>query len=70
MGALTRARSEASELGNESVKPEHILLGLVSDPESSVVRMLRESAADPEQVRTAVIRLLNRGAPDSDDASC
>jgi hypothetical protein len=69
-GALKRARSEASELGNESVEPEHILLGLVSDPESSVVRILRESPADPEQVRTAVIRLLNRVAPDSDDASC
>jgi hypothetical protein len=57
---LERARTEASGLGNESVEPEHILLGLVSDPGSSVARMLRESGADPEQIRPAVLRLLNR----------
>jgi hypothetical protein len=70
MGALTRARSEASELGNESVKPEQILLGLVSDPENLVVRMLRESSVYPEQVRTAVACLLNRADPDGDNTGC
>jgi hypothetical protein len=65
-GALDRARIEASELGNESVEPEHILLGLASDPESAVARMLRQTGADPEQIRTAVLLLLNRAPPDGD----
>ncbi len=69
-GVLERARTEASRLGNESVEPEHILLGLVSDPESPVMRMLPESAADPIWVRAAVTRLLNRADPDGDDAGC
>jgi hypothetical protein len=68
MAVLERARVEASELGNAMVEPEHILLGLVSDPESPVVRMLRESAVDPGRVRAAVLRLRDSADPDGDDA--
>jgi Clp amino terminal domain, pathogenicity island component len=59
--ALGRARSEASALGDASVEPAHILLGLISDRESPVAAMLREISVDPEHARSIVLRLLNRG---------
>lgn len=65
---LDRARTQASELGDESVEPEHILLGLVSDPDSAVARILRENGAEPEQIRAAVLRLLHRSEPDGGPA--
>ena len=66
---LHRARAEADRLGNDLVAPEHILLGLLDDRESSAVRMLGESGADAEQIRTAVTRLLDRAEPDGDPAN-
>lgn len=66
---LHHARAEADRLGNDLVAPEHILLGLLDDRESSVVRLLRESGADAEQIRTTVTRLLNPAEPDSDPAN-
>lgn len=63
---LERARTEASGLASEPVEREHILLGLVSDLHSPVVRMLRAGGSGPEQIRAMVLRLLDRSEPDGD----
>lgn len=62
--AFDRARGEASDLGGGPVEPAHILLGLVSDPQSAVVGIMRDSNVDPGRIRTAVTQLLDPTEPE------
>ena len=54
---LQRAPLEATSLGSDRVACEHILLALVGEPDGTAARILREHGADPETVRSEVIRL-------------
>ena len=49
------ARYEVSELGGQSIGPEHLLLGLLRDDKSLIPRLLREQ---DETVREAIRRRL------------
>jgi Clp amino terminal domain, pathogenicity island component len=52
---LELALHEALSLGHDYIGTEHLLLGLVSQSESVASEILRDSNADPETVRDAVL---------------
>jgi ATP-dependent Clp protease ATP-binding subunit ClpC len=56
--ALEEAQRESLNLGAIDIGTEHILLGLVTESECVAVRILRQHAADPENVRAATMRLV------------
>ena len=49
---------ESLQLGNESIGPGHILLGLITEGHGVAVEVLRVLGAEPEQVRARVIEVL------------
>jgi hypothetical protein len=54
---LERALREARSLGHYSITTEDILLGLVREKEGVAARILFELGADPETIRSEVIRV-------------
>jgi hypothetical protein len=48
------AQNAAREAGNSEITPDHLLLGVLSDPEALVTKLLRAQRVDPESVRAAV----------------
>jgi ATP-dependent Clp protease ATP-binding subunit ClpA len=56
---LELALREALELGHNHIGTEHILLGLVRENEGVAARILLEFDVDAEQVRNAIVRLLD-----------
>ena len=56
--SLELALHEALSLGHDYIGTEHLLLGLVSQGESVASEILRDSNADPETVRDAVLLTL------------
>jgi hypothetical protein len=48
------AQNAAHEAGNSEITPDHLLLGVLSDPEALVTKLLRAQRVDPESVRAAV----------------
>jgi hypothetical protein len=56
---LELAQAEARSLGHNNVGTEHILLGLARENEGVAARILLDFDADPERIRTAVIRMLS-----------
>ena len=58
LGAALRA---ATDLGHTYVGSEHLLMGLLSDPESVSARLLRARGADSEELRDAVVRMSGEG---------
>lgn len=52
--ALARTRDEAARMHYEYIGTEHMLLGLISDPNSLAVAMLESQAITPDEIRTAV----------------
>ncbi|MEV5755141.1 Clp protease N-terminal domain-containing protein [Actinoallomurus sp. NPDC052308] len=57
-GALELAVTEATALGHNYVGCEHLLLGLVAEPEGTAGRVLRSLGADPRLTRRAVTAAL------------
>jgi hypothetical protein len=59
--AVVWAQDAAHELDHDHVGTEHILLGLVRDPESVAVEALASSGISPEAVRAEVEAQVGRG---------
>jgi len=59
---LELALDEARELNLKFVDTEHLLLGMLRDPDSPAVGVLRALGAAPEQVRAEVIKMLGGAA--------
>jgi ATP-dependent Clp protease ATP-binding subunit ClpA len=62
--ALDRAHAEAQALGHDRVEAEHILLGLLGDDDGAAVRVLARLGADPQAIRSELVRTLGVGAID------
>src|ERR671910_685934 len=58
---LELALREALQLGHNYIGTEHILLGLVREPEGVAARVLSNLGVDPDKVRREVVRMLGRG---------
>ena len=54
--ALVRSKHEAEVLGAKEVRSEHLLLGLLGEPDGAAARVLRELGLDLEEVRRQAIR--------------
>ena len=61
--ALNSALSFASELGHSYVGSEHLLLGLLSTPDSAASRILIARGASADGIRTAMIGITGIGSP-------
>jgi Clp amino terminal domain, pathogenicity island component len=61
--ALAAAADEARELGHHYVRPEHLVLGLLSLPEEMAARALATEGISLEVVREHVIQRLGRAEP-------
>jgi ATP-dependent Clp protease ATP-binding subunit ClpA len=59
---LELALREALSLGHNYIGTEHILLGLVDEPDGVAVRILLDFGADAETIRNEMIRLISRPA--------
>ena len=57
--ALELALREAQALGHNYIGTEHLLLGLVRDPDALAARILLDFDADPQKIRNEVIRMLS-----------
>ncbi len=62
--ALNSALTVAGELGHSYIGSEHLLLGLLSSPESAAARLLTARGAKPESVRATVIEITGKGFPE------
>jgi len=61
--AFASAASEARALGHYYVRPEHLLLSLLAQPEELAARALAELGVTPEAVRARVLERLPPSAP-------
>ncbi|MEU9833162.1 Clp protease N-terminal domain-containing protein [Streptosporangium sp. NPDC048047] len=52
------ARREAREAGDDEIRPEHLTLGLLSEPQAIAARVLAEHGAPPDAVRRAATATL------------
>lgn len=59
---LDRSGDESLRLGHDHVGTEHLLLGLVDEPDGLAGRILAEAGADPEKIRQQVTRQLAASA--------
>ncbi len=55
---VVRSQIEANEAGNTSIRPEHLVLGLLSEPEALAARAIVAQGVSLEAVREAVVRRL------------
>lgn len=62
--ALNSALRFASDLGHSYIGSEHLLLGLLSTPESAAAKMLAFRGAKLDEVRSSVIEITGMGSPD------
>ena len=60
---LNAAADEARELGHEYIRPEHIVLGLLAQPDELAARVLSELEVTPELARAKTEERLGRHAP-------
>lgn len=51
---LAEPAREALRHGSRQIAPEHLLLGILHDPESGAVRTLRALGADPDVIRAGL----------------
>jgi ATP-dependent Clp protease ATP-binding subunit ClpB len=58
--ALHDAQTKALRFGHTEVDGEHLLLGLLDQPEGIVPRLLTQAGADPDRLRTALESDLSR----------
>ncbi|MFZ0229901.1 MAG: Clp protease N-terminal domain-containing protein [Mycobacterium sp.] len=52
--AVVAAQKAAHEAGNNEITPGHLVLGVLSDPEALVTKLLGSQQVDPESVRAAI----------------
>lgn len=59
------ARAEASDLGHDFIDAEHLLLGILRDKGSAGTVVLRDSGADPDEIRMRILELTpqRKGSP-------
>ncbi len=62
--ALNMALRSASELGHSYIGSEHILLGLMSCPDSAASKLLTSRSIAPNTVRATVIEITGVGSPE------
>ena len=55
--ALAQARREASELRHGCVGTEHVLLGIIANPESIGGSLLKAGGVDPEQIQDRIVSI-------------
>ncbi len=60
---LTFSREEALRLGNQFIAPEHLMLGLLRQPEGKALRLLERLKVDPFQVRESIEEKLKSNQP-------
>ncbi|WP_055403586.1 MULTISPECIES: Clp protease N-terminal domain-containing protein [unclassified Mycobacterium] len=53
-GAVVAAQNAAHEAGNDEITPDHLLLGVLSDPAALATVLLRRQDIDTEALRAAV----------------
>jgi len=56
--AVMAAQNEARAAGNDQIAPEHLILGLLGDPEALAVKMLAAQDLDVDTVRRAASEVL------------
>ncbi len=61
------AQNEARAAGNDQITPEHVVLGLLSEPESLAVKALAAQGIDAEAVRAAATAVLPARADEVPD---
>jgi ATP-dependent Clp protease ATP-binding subunit ClpA len=61
--ALTAAAGEARQLGHDYVRPEHLILGLLSLPEEIAARALADQGVSIATAREHVVQRLGSGEP-------
>ncbi|MFJ4190762.1 Clp protease N-terminal domain-containing protein [Kitasatospora sp. NPDC089509] len=59
--AVVIAQEEARQLGHDRVGSEHLLLGILEQPEDPALAVLAEAGLDQEAARQAVRRLRGKG---------
>lgn len=60
---LTFSKQEASRLGNPFLAPEHLMLGLLNDPETKAGKMLSKLSVDVDHVRDTIERRIKEKTP-------
>jgi len=52
--SVVTAQNAAHEAGNDEITPDHLILGVLSDPEALVTKLLRAQRIDPESLRASI----------------
>src|ERR1700733_13514596 len=52
--AVVAAQNAAHEAGNNEITPDHLILGVLSDPEALVTKLLKAQRIDPESPRYSI----------------
>ena len=58
---VVAAQEEARALGSPEIRREHLLLGLLAEPQGLAARFLADQGASAERIRTAVAKVLPPG---------
>ena len=61
--AVVAAQTAAHEAGNNEITPDHLVLGVLSDPDALAARLLKAQEVDADAVRAAVILPPAAGEP-------
>ena len=62
--ALNAALAYASDLGHSYIGSEHLLLGLISTPDSAASKLLTARGAKLESIRATVVEIMGVGSPE------
>ncbi|MDN5290541.1 MAG: ATP-dependent Clp protease ATP-binding subunit ClpC [Anaerophaga sp.] len=60
---LTFSKQEASRLGNPFLAPEHLMLGLLNDPETKAGKVLSKFSVDVDHLRDTIERRIKEKTP-------
>jgi ATP-dependent Clp protease ATP-binding subunit ClpA len=52
--AVVAAQNAAHKAGNAEITPDHLILGVLADPDALATKLLRAQQVDPESVRAAI----------------
>jgi ATP-dependent Clp protease ATP-binding subunit ClpA len=52
--SVVAAQNAAHEAGNDEITPDHLILGVLSDPEALATKLLRAQQVDPESLRASI----------------
>ncbi len=68
-GAVVEAQAEARRLNHNYIGTEHLLLGLLAEPETVAGRVLHGLGIESQAMRVELVEILGTGAPAEPDAS-